>query len=157
MLPLCSAALLRSSSHEGREQKDDLDKENDVRAPAEEHVTLVEVLEVTSSFEEFKAAIKAAARRLEAEGVEALVTLQFYADPGSTEAGAILTFSNGVMEHIAMISGWEEFERFLATVRPVDVRVYGKLSAEAEAWVRQFGVVSRTFEDHVAGFVRYPP
>jgi hypothetical protein len=86
--------------------------------------------------------------------VEALVTLQFYADPGSTEAGAILTFSNGVMEHIAMISGWEEFERFLATVRPVDVRVYGKLSAEAEAWVRQFGVVSRTFEDHVAGFVR---
>jgi hypothetical protein len=42
-------------------------------------------------------------------------------------------------------------------VRPVDVRVYGKLSAEAEAWVRQFGVVSRTFEDHVAGFVRYPP
>ena len=75
----------------------------------------------------------------------------------STEAGAILTFSNGVMEHIAMISGWEEFERFLATVRPVDVRVYGKLSAEAEAWVRQFGVVSRMFEDHVAGFVRYPP
>jgi hypothetical protein len=58
------------------------------------------------------------------------------------------------MEHIAMISGWEEFERFLATVRPVDVRVYGKLSAEAEAWVRQFGVVSRTCEDHVAGFVR---
>jgi hypothetical protein len=156
MLPLCSAALLRSSSHEGREQKDDLDKENDVRAPAEEHVTLVEVLEVTSSFEEFKAAIKAAARRLEAEGVEALVTLQFYADPGSTEAGAILTFSDRerVMEHIAMISGWEEFERFFATVRPVDVRVYGKLSAEAEAWVRQFGVVSRTFEDHVAGFVR---
>jgi hypothetical protein len=89
--------------------------------------------------------------------VEALVTLQFYADPGSTEAGAILTFSDRVMEHIAMISGWEEFERFLATVRPVDVRVYGKLSAEAEAWVRQFGVVSRTFEDHVAGFVRYPP
>jgi hypothetical protein len=85
---------------------------------------------------------------------DTLVTLQFYADPGSTEAGAILTFSDRVMEHIAMISGWEEFERFFATVRPVDVRVYGKLSAEAEAWVRQFGVVSRTFEDHVAGFVR---
>jgi hypothetical protein len=150
-----SAALLGSSSHQGREQ-DDLDNETDVRAPAEEYVTLVEVLELTSSFEEFKAAIKAAARRLEAEGVEALVTLQFYADPGSTEAGAILTFSDRerVMEHIAMISGWEEFERFFATVRPVDVRVYGKLSAEAEAWVRQFGVLSRTFEDHVAGFVR---
>jgi hypothetical protein len=39
-------------------------------------------------------------------------------------------------------------------VRPKDVRVYGKLSAEAEGWVRQFGAVSKTFEDHVAGFVR---
>jgi hypothetical protein len=127
-----------------------------VRASAEEHVTLVEVLELTSSFEEFAAAVRAATRRLESEGVKALVTLQFYANPGSTEAGAILTFSDRdrVMEHIGMISGWEEFERFFGTVRPVDVRVYGKLSAEAEGWVRQFGVVSRTFEDHVAGFVR---
>jgi hypothetical protein len=127
-----------------------------VRASAEEHVTLVEVLELTGSFEEFAAAVRAATRRLESEGVKALVTLQFYANPGSTEAGAILTFSDRdrVMEHIGMISGWEEFERFFGTVRPVDVRVYGKLSAEAEGWVRQFGVVSRTFEDHVAGFVR---
>jgi hypothetical protein len=127
-----------------------------VRASAEEHVTLVEVLELTSSFEEFAAAVRAATRRLESEGVKALVTLQFYANPGSTEAGAILTFSDRdrVMEHIGMISGWEEFERFFGTVRPVDVRVYGKLSAEAEGWVRQFGVVSRAFEEHVAGFVR---
>lgn len=58
------------------------------------------------------------------------------------------------MRHIEMISGWEEFERFFATVRPLDVRVYGKLSAEAEEWVGQFGVVSKTFEEHVAGFVR---
>jgi urocanate hydratase len=53
-----------------------------------------------------------------------------------------------------MITGWEEFERFFGTVKPIDVRVYGKLSAEAEEWVGQFGVVSKTFEDHVAGFVR---
>ena len=53
-----------------------------------------------------------------------------------------------------MITEWEEFDRFLATVKPLDVRVYGKLSTQAEAWVRQFDVVSKTFEDHVAGFVR---
>jgi hypothetical protein len=40
------------------------------------------------------------------------------------------------------------------TVKPIDVRVYGELSAEAEAWVRQFGVLRKTFEDHAAGFVR---
>jgi hypothetical protein len=84
------------------------------------------------------------------------VTLQFYADVGSNEAGAILTFADRarVMEHIGMITQWEEFGRFFGTVRPIDVRVYGKLSAEAEEWVRQLGVVSKTFEDHVAGFVR---
>lgn len=124
--------------------------------PADEYVTLVEVLELTRPFEEFAAAIKAAARRLETEGIRELVTLQFYADPASGEAGALLTFADRerMIEHIEMITGWEEFEQFFATVKPLDVRVYGKLSPEAEAWVRQFDVVSRTFEDHVAGFVR---
>ena len=124
--------------------------------PASEHVTLVEVLELTRPYEEFASAVRAAARRLEAEGIKELVTLQFYTDPGSTEVGAILTFADRsqLMRHIEMISGWEEFERFFATVKPLDVRVYGKLSAEAEAWVGQFGVVTKTFEDHVAGFVR---
>jgi hypothetical protein len=121
-----------------------------------EYVTLIEVMELTSPFEQFTKAIRAAAARLEAEGVEQLVTLQFYAAPGSNEVGAILTFSDRtrVVEHINMITKWEEFERFFGTVRPIDVRVYGRLSTEAEQWVRQFGVVSKTFEDHVAGFVR---
>jgi hypothetical protein len=127
-----------------------------VKSSASQHVTLVEVLELTSPFEEFADAVRAAARRLEVEGIEELVTLQFYANPGSTEVGAILIFADRsrVIEHVAMITGWEEFQRFFATVRPIDVRVYGRLSQEAEAWVRQFDVVSRTFEDHVAGFVR---
>src|SRR5215213_8165543 len=127
-----------------------------MKSPASEYVTLVEVLELTQPFEEFEAAIKAAARRLEGEGIKELVTLQFYADPGSTEVGAILTFADRdrVTEYIAMITKWEEFERFFATVKPLDVRVYGKLSAEAEAWIGQFDVLSRKFEDHVAGFVR---
>jgi urocanate hydratase len=70
--------------------------------------------------------------------------------------GSILTFTdrNRMMEHVDMITRWEEFERFFATVRPIDVRVYGKLSAEAQEWVGQFGVVSKTFEEHVTGFVR---
>src|ERR687893_335521 len=121
-----------------------------------EYVTLVEVMELTSTFEEFATAITAAAARLEAEGVEELVKLQFYAAPGSKEVGAILTFSDRtrIMEHIDMITKWKEFERFFATVRPIDVRVYGRLSTDAEQWVRQFGVVSKTFEHHVAGFVR---
>jgi hypothetical protein len=54
-----------------------------MRTPASEHLTLVEVLELTRPFEEFAAAIRAAARRLEAEGIKELVTLQFYAEPGS--------------------------------------------------------------------------
>jgi hypothetical protein len=127
-----------------------------MKRPASEHVTLVEVLELSRPFEEFAAAVRAAARRLEAEGIKELVSLHFYADPGSIEVGALLTFADRerIMEHINMITAWEEFERFFATVKPIDVRVYGKLSAEAQEWVGQFGVVSKTFEEHVAGFVR---
>ena len=39
-------------------------------------------------------------------------------------------------------------------VKPLDVRVYGQLSAEGEAWIRQFDVMSKTFAQHVTGFVR---
>jgi hypothetical protein len=131
-------------------------RKDDMKSPAAERVTLVEVLELTKPFAEFAAAVRAAARRLEAEGIKELVTLQFYGDPGSSEVGAILTFADRrrIMEHIGMITAWEEFERFFGTVKPIDVRVYGKLSAEAEEWVRKFGVVSKTFEDLVVGFVR---
>jgi hypothetical protein len=123
---------------------------------ASEYVTLVEVLELTVPYEEFAQAVGAAARRLEAEGVRELVTVHFYGNLRSTEVGAILTFSDRerMIEHIEMISKWEEFGRFFACVRPLDVRVYGKLSEEAEAWIGQFDVLSKKFELHVAGFVR---
>ncbi len=125
-------------------------------APASEHVTLVEVLELTRPFEEFAAAVQVFVRRLEAEGIRTLMTLQFYFDPGSTEVGAVLTFADRrqIMQHINMITAWDEFKQFVGTIKPIDVRVYGKLSAEAEAWVRQFNAMSKTFERHVAGFVR---
>jgi hypothetical protein len=124
--------------------------------PASEYVMLVEVLELIRPYEEFEAVILAAVRRLETEGIAELVTLQFYAAPNSTEAGAILIFSDReqIMRHIQMITGWEEFQQLLRVVKPVDVRVYGKMSAEAEEWVGGFGVLSKTFPQHVSGFVR---
>jgi hypothetical protein len=127
-----------------------------MRLEADRYVTLVEVLELTVPYEEFSEAVGAAARRLEAEGMRELVALHFYGSRASTEVGAILTFSDRgrMIEHIEMISKWEEFERFFACVRPLDVRVYGKLSEEAEAWIGQFDVLSKKFAHHVAGFVR---
>jgi hypothetical protein len=50
-----------------------------MKRPAEERVTLVEVFELTGSFEAFQAAVEAAARRLEREGVSSLARVQFYA------------------------------------------------------------------------------
>ena len=127
-----------------------------MKTAADEYVTLVEVLELTRPFEEFAAAVDACVRRLEAEGVRELVTIQFYSNPGSTEVGALLSFADRerVVEHLNLITRWEQFERFFSMVTPRDVRIYGRLSAEAEAWVRQFDVISKTFERHVAGFVR---
>jgi hypothetical protein len=127
-----------------------------MQAAASNYVILVEVLERTRPFEEFAAAVQAAVRRLEAEGIQELVMVQFYANPDSTEAGALLTFADRskVIQHMHMIMGWDEFHQFASTVKPLDVRVYGQLSPEAEAWVQQFIVVSKTFEQHIAGFVR---
>jgi hypothetical protein len=132
-------------------------KEVQMKKAATEYVSIVEVLELTVPYEEFEAAILAATERLEAEGVRELVSVNFYGEQGSTEVGAILTFSDRerITEHMRMISSWEEFKRFFATVKPLDVRIYGRLNEEAEAWIGQFGdIVSRKFEHHVGGFVR---
>jgi hypothetical protein len=132
-------------------------KEVRMKKRAAEYVTLVEVLEVTAPVEEFQSTIDAVAARLEAEGVRELVSMNFYEESGSNEVGAILTFSDskGMLRHMDMVSSWEEYGMFFGTVKPLDVRVYGTLDAEAEAWIRQFGdIVSRKFEHHAAGFVR---
>jgi len=128
-----------------------------MKPPATEYVTLVEVLERTVPFEEFQEAAGAALGRLETEGVRELVSINFFGSPDSTEVGAILVFSDGkgMLDHMGMVSSWEEYERFFGTVKPLDVRVYGKLPAEAGAWISQFGdIVSKKFEHHAAGFVR---
>ena len=124
---------------------------------ATEYVTLVELLEVTAPFEEFQSAIDAVAERLEVEGVKELVSINFYGESGSNEVGAILTFSDSksMLKHMDMVSSWEEYEMFFGTAKPLDVRVYGTLDAEAEDWIEQFGdIVSRKFEHHTAGIVR---
>ena len=139
-----------AAAHAGR-------KENRMKKQATEYVTLVEVLEVTAPFEEFQSAIDAVAARLEAEGVKELVSINFYGEAGSNEVGAILTFSDSksMLKHMDMVSSWKEYDMFFGTVKPLDVRVYGTLDAEAEAWIGQFGdIVSRKFEHHVGGFVR---
>jgi hypothetical protein len=143
-------AARRSSS--GPEQK-----EVQMKKRAAGYVTLVELLEITASFEEFQSAIDAVAEKLETEGVRELVSMNFYGESGSKEVGAILTFSDSksMLKHMDMVSSWKEYEAFFGTVKPLDVRVYGTLDAKAEAWIGQFGdIVSRKFEQHTAGFVR---
>ncbi|WP_375766930.1 hypothetical protein NR798_35325 [Archangium gephyra] len=127
-----------------------------MKRPASERVTLVEVLELTGPFDAFAAIVQAATRRLEAEGVSGLVGAQFYATPGSSEVGAIITFADPgqFMDHVRMITGWPEFKALVGAVKPLDVRVYGRLSEEALAWLQKMNVVSKTFENPVAGFVR---
>ncbi len=127
-----------------------------MKQPASERITLVEVLELTAPYETFLATIRAAARRLEIEGVSTLIGVRFYARPDSTEVGAVITFADAsqIMDHIHMISGWPEFKALLGVAKPIDVRVYGRLGEEAHAWLRTMNVVSKVFEDCVAGFVR---
>jgi hypothetical protein len=55
--------------------------EASMKSPASEHVTLVEILELTRPFDEFESVTRAVARRLELEGIAALVTFQVYAEP----------------------------------------------------------------------------
>jgi hypothetical protein len=82
--------------------------------------------------------------------------MQFYADPESTEAGAVITFSDRrrMIDHMTMISGWDEFKAYARSCRLTDMRVYGILPPEAEEWITAFGKPSKRFPRHVVGFAR---
>ncbi|WP_310488671.1 hypothetical protein [Chamaesiphon sp. VAR_69_metabat_338] len=127
-----------------------------LNSTSSEHVTLVEELELIGSFAEYKTVIESAVQRLATEGIKELITLQFYTNPRHTKVSVIITFSDRdkVMEHIKMISGWADFKQMFALVKPIDIKVYGKLSVGVEAWLQQFNVVSQTFDERIAGFVR---
>jgi hypothetical protein len=123
---------------------------------ARERITLAEVFELTAPYPAFMEVIQAAMARLEREGVSSLIDIRFHARPDATEVGAVITFADGsqLMEHIRMISGWPEFQRLLGVVKPVDVRVYGRLGEEARDWLGKMNAVSYVFDTPVAGFVR---
>lgn len=121
-----------------------------------DYVTLVEILELTRPFEEVAPLLSIAIRRLETEGVKALLSSQFYRNEAGTELGAVIRFANStqMMEHVNMVSGWEEFRRFATMIKLVDMRVHGKLDPEAEAWIRKFDGPIKKLETLVVGFVR---
>jgi hypothetical protein len=124
--------------------------------PPSAPLTLVEVLTLRVPYEDFAAALGAALRRLEAEGLRQLVSAQFFLDSGNDEVGAVLSFSDHhrVIEHMHQIAEWPEFQAFAHTVRLKDMRVFGRLGPEAEAWISAYGEPGRHFERHVAGFLR---
>ena len=127
-----------------------------METPVSQRVTLVEVVELIRPFEEFAAAAEAGVRRLEAEGIASLIRIQFYVNPGSTEAGAILTFADPaeIVTHINRVKDWPEFHALVRTVKPRNALVYGKLPHEADEWLRNAFPILQKFETHLAGFVR---
>jgi hypothetical protein len=124
---------------------------------AADGLTLVELIELTGPFEEFSALLAALMERLEREGVPGLASMQFYRErPDSNLIGAVISFRDAdqLLTHQNMIATWPEFARLARIMKLVDMRVHGKLNAQAEAWIRQFNGPLRKFEQHVGGFVR---
>lgn len=123
---------------------------------ASEYVTLVEILELTHPYEEFAPLIKRALERLAVEGVPALRSMHFFHDADKAQLGAVITFSSSeqIPAHTAMISQWEEFQKFSKMVKVVELRVHGKISPEVREWLARFGGPVRIFEDYLGGFVR---
>ena len=121
-----------------------------------QQVTLVEKLELTALRDEFNRVVSAAITRLEREGIHALRSVRFFAEPGTTQIGAILTFSDAarMMEHVQMISTWPEFAAILHVLRPLEVRAFGPLNDDVRAWLSSMKVDISSYPEQVAGFSR---
>ena len=119
---------------------------------------LAETLEVTASAEEFRAAARNALRRLENEGIPGLELVEFHTNPGFTEVRGVLVFASPdeLMRHIHLIAGWEEFHGLVATVRPIEINVHGRVNAEVEGWLRRYNCAVRIFTERIGGFGREP-
>jgi hypothetical protein len=123
---------------------------------ARDYVTLVESFRLKGTFEEFEPLVTSLMQRLEREGVASLVSMQFYASDVPNEVGAVIRFSgpSQFTDHVTMISSWPEFARFAAMIELLEIRVFGELSPQVEAWMKQFGGPIKKLDRFVGGFVR---
>lgn len=121
-----------------------------------EPITLVEILSVRGDFESFAELARVAIARLEREGVRSLRSVNFFTRPEANEIGAVLEFADGreLVAHVNQISGWDEFKRLADRIKLKEMRVHGRIPAEAEAWMRQFGDDITHYGSFVAGFHR---
>lgn len=125
-------------------------------SPAAESITLVETFPLGASVDEFAPIVGAVMKRLEVEGVAPLLSMQFYASSVPGEIGAVIRFSDRskLREHIAMISSWAELARFSEMITLTELRVFGQLDPEIEAWMQQFKGRIVKHETLLAGFIR---
>lgn len=123
---------------------------------ASDYVTLVEAFELTVPPEEAFPLMRGLIARLEKEGVPSLVSMQFYTSDVPNQIGAVIRFSSSdqMIEHMSMISSWPEFERFATLFKLIDMKVFGTLVPEAEAWIRKFQGPLRKHDALIAGFIR---
>jgi hypothetical protein len=129
-----------------------------VSSRTEDYVVLVEAFDLKCPLEEFHALVERVMRRLDAEGVDALVSMHFYAAGPEGPVGAVITFANAtqMMEHVRMISAWDDFKRFGEMITLTDMRIHGRLTADVEAWIRGWNGPVTKLETYVAGFARAP-
>lgn len=122
----------------------------------DDSVTLVEILEVSGSFDEARQLIRSCVERLEREGVPGLASMRFYEDAETKELAAVITFADArdILAHTRMISSWPEFERFATLIRLKDMRIHGRVSEEVRSWLDRFQGPRRVFDTRLAGFSR---
>lgn len=125
---------------------------------AQETLTIIETLELTVPFDEYTVAVRAFVNRAEAEGIRALAPMQVHNTPGTTQVGLMLHLSDQskLLEHVQMIDGWDEFKRYAGMSKVRDLRVFGVLPPEIEAWLRKYSDALTIFTQPIVGFVRPP-
>lgn len=123
---------------------------------ARDATTLVEILEVTGSFDEAEALLTATLTRLEREGVPGLASMQFYTDEPRRQLAAVITFTDPsqMLAHTAQLSGWDEFRRFSALIKLVEMRIHGSVGDDVRAWMGQFSGTVTHYPQPVAAFFR---
>lgn len=126
---------------------------------APDAVTLVEILDITTSYDEVAPLVDMLLRRLERDGVPGLASMAFYAGPKRDQLAAVITFSDPtqMVAHTKLISSWSEFTTFAARTKLVEMRIHGVVGDDVRAWMAQFEGSVAVYEQQVASFYRHWP
>jgi hypothetical protein len=111
----------------------------------ERQLTILNLYELKGTPEEFERAVRALAKRVEAEGHPGLLSYRFFVNAPESRARAVVEYEgpDAWIGHHELSMGWPEMRALHAAASLEEVSFFGPLTPEIKEWIERSTLTAR--------------